>query len=35
MLSGRCSLYMTSPKVVIILKDSSLAKSNLLLSLMV
>ena len=32
MLFGRSSLYVTEPKTFIILKDSSLAKSNLLLS---
>ena len=34
-LSGRFSLYITNPRTLIILKDLSLVKSNLLLSLIV
>ena len=35
MLSGRSSSYVTNSKIFIILKDSNLAKSNLLLGLVV
>ena len=35
MLSKRSSLYMTGPKTLTILKGPSLAKSNLLLNLIV
>ena len=35
MLSGKSSLYITGPKTLTILKDSSLVKFNLLLSLII